>query len=213
VIIDALHPKTTMKHIIYSIFNTVTGRYYIGSTTEDLWYIRRHNHVSQLKKGIHHSFKLQSSWKRHGEKAFVFQILEDNIDNLELRTERENFWINHFDSFKKGYNCKEATSGNLFTKESREKLSNKRKQMFKEGLLKNPNPRGEKRDSVLMAKINAKKKVPVYQYDKDMNFIKEWEGVADATKYYNLSKNCIFNCLRKGIDYTAGGFKWKYKNG
>ena len=26
-------------------------------------------------------------------------------------------------------------------------------------------------------------------------------------------ENCIFNCLKKGINYTAGGYKWKYKNG
>ena len=201
-----------MKHIIYSIFNLVTKRYYIGSTREDLWYIRKHNHISSLKKGKHHSFKLQSSWRRHGEKSFVFQTLEDNIDTLELRLERESFWINHFNSFKIGYNCTEtATKGIIHNEESRLKSSNVRKKLFEEGKIQNPNPKGEKRDPILMAEINAKKKVPVIQYDKDMNFIKEWEGVVDASKHFGLSKNCIFNCLRKGEKFTAGGFKWRYK--
>jgi group I intron endonuclease len=213
-ILDVLHQKKEMTHIIYSIFNLVTKRYYIGSTSKQGWYLRKHNHISSLKKGKHHSFKLQSSWRRHGEQNFVFQILEDDIDSFELRAERETFWIKYFDSFKNGYNCTEdASKGRIVSEETRKKASITRKLLFKKGEVKNPNPKGEKRDVKLMAEINARKKVPVIQYDKNMNFIKEWKGVVDASTFYGLSKNCIFNCLRKGPSYTAGGFKWRYKHG
>lgn len=203
-----------MKHIIYSIFNTKTNRYYIGSTRKDLWDNRRYNHMFSLNKGKHHSFKLQSSWKRHGKDSFVFQTLEEDIFTLEKREERETFWINHFDSFKKGYNCTPTatTKGLVRTQESKNKMSETRKRLFKEGKVVNPNPKGKERNKELMAKINAKKRIPIMQYDKDMNFVKEWSSTVEATKFYNFSRSMIVNCLRKGIKYTAGGFKWKYKN-
>ena len=49
---------------------------------------------------------------------------------------------------------------------------------------------------------------PVFQYDLDGNFIREWECANDVGK--EVQSN-IVNCL-KGRYKTAYGYKWFYKN-
>ena len=45
----------------------------------------------------------------------------------------------------------------------------------------------------------------VYQFDKDMNFIREYNSISE-TGIVNVSQVCL------GKRKTAAGFKWKYKN-
>ena len=88
---------------IYSIRNTVSGRRYIGSAIN----IRQrwHSHRSLLLNGIHHSKTLLRSWLKHGETAFVFEVIEAVEDKSKL-IEREQFWINEFNAAdpKTGFN-------------------------------------------------------------------------------------------------------------
>lgn len=49
----------------------------------------------------------------------------------------------------------------------------------------------------------------VYQYDKDGNLIKEWNGAVDAANDLGLNPNCIYRCCA-GKRATHGGFGWKY---
>lgn len=51
----------------------------------------------------------------------------------------------------------------------------------------------------------------VIQYDKNMNFIKEYPSIAEATRQMNLkSISCICNCCR-GQTETSKGYIWRYK--
>ena len=52
--------------------------------------------------------------------------------------------------------------------------------------------------------------VPVLQYDKEGNFIKEWESQASAARYYGIYQGNI-NKVVVGKRQTCGGFIWKYK--
>jgi group I intron endonuclease len=58
---------------VYVIRNTVSGRLYVGSSVniESRWAVHRH----ELLAGTHHSSILQRSWSKHGEIAFVFEVL------------------------------------------------------------------------------------------------------------------------------------------
>lgn len=47
------------------------------------------------------------------------------------------------------------------------------------------------------------------QYDKQMNFIKEWESVLEASKYYKISPTAIYHAIKK--QSFSLGFIWKYK--
>lgn len=51
----------------------------------------------------------------------------------------------------------------------------------------------------------------VNQYDKDLELIKEWDSITDASKHYNIPTTNISKCC-KGERKSAGGFIWKYKN-
>lgn len=57
--------------------------------------------------------------------------------------------------------------------------------------------------------INAEcLKKKVIQYDMNMNFIKEWESIAEAQKELKLYH--ISDCCR-GIRHHCGNYKWRYK--
>jgi len=68
-------------------------------------------------------------------------------------------------------------------------------------------------DPILDIKEKLKKKLSkkVYQYDKDMNFIKEWDSSSEASRVLNISGGHIREvCNKKGNRKTVGGFIWKY---
>jgi group I intron endonuclease len=76
---------------------------------------RKSRHLRDLKKGLHHSKKLQRSWLKYGEKKFVFLILEQNIENNLI--DREQYWINFYDSYKNGFNSRPDAHPVLFGKD------------------------------------------------------------------------------------------------
>jgi group I intron endonuclease len=59
---------------IYRIRNTVNGKVYVGSAVDvaKRWIVHRHH----LSKRTHHCRHLQHAWVKHGEAAFVFEIIE-----------------------------------------------------------------------------------------------------------------------------------------
>ena len=59
--------------------------------------------------------------------------------------------------------------------------------------------------------LSAARKRAVLQFDKDNNFIKEWESAKDAANILNLHGPNIAKVC-KGKYKTTGGFIFKYKN-
>ena len=50
----------------------------------------------------------------------------------------------------------------------------------------------------------------VYQYNKDGTFIKEWDSISDAARFYNTYRsNIVCNC--KGKTRHSAGFLWSYE--
>lgn len=50
----------------------------------------------------------------------------------------------------------------------------------------------------------------VYQYNKDGTFIKEWDSISDAARFYNTYRsNIVCNC--KGKTRHSVGFLWSYE--
>lgn len=75
--------KAMKKIAVYRIINTVSGTYYVGSSTN--LYERWRTHRKKLRAGTHPNPKLQASWTKHGEDAFAFVILAefDVVQDME----------------------------------------------------------------------------------------------------------------------------------
>lgn len=87
---------------------------------------REKTHIYNLKRGSHPNCHLQRAWAK-GER-FTFLIIEE-CEPAKLN-DREIFWIDHFDTFRRGYNqCLggEATRGYHFQEETKRKISESKK--------------------------------------------------------------------------------------
>ena len=92
---------------IYGIENTITGKWYIGSSVE---LSKRFNrHLWELKSGRHHSDKLQRSFDKHGELAFEFKLLlvcsKEDLEFYETRA------IEVYKGYRGGYNVAAESKG------------------------------------------------------------------------------------------------------
>lgn len=108
---------------IYKIQNILNDKVYIGSSIHIM--NRWSRHRSDLEKNRSTSNKLQLSYNKNGKDNFKFSIIEEcSIDEL---LEREQFYIDLFDSYNKGYNSVKFaghTLGFSPTKETRDKIRN-----------------------------------------------------------------------------------------
>lgn len=97
------------KSGVYAIICMITLKVYIGSAMN--FRKRWKTHQWQLKKGKHHSPKLQRAWDKYGTENFQFEIIEEcSIENLLTK---EQIWIDFYDAFKNGYNCRPKAENNL----------------------------------------------------------------------------------------------------
>lgn len=87
---------------LYHITNQFNNKTYIGKTNDIDRRISRH--FLELRKGQHHSRKLQRAFDKYGDKAFkvtyetFFDITEEEL------SEKEILEIKKFDSYNNGYN-------------------------------------------------------------------------------------------------------------
>lgn len=77
---------------IYSIKNIKNSKIYIGSAID--YHRRKRVHLNLLKKGSHHSIKLQNSFDKYGIDNFQFNILE-NVSDIESIIEIEQRYLDN----------------------------------------------------------------------------------------------------------------------
>jgi group I intron endonuclease len=88
-------------YLIYAIRNTKTNERYIGSTKN--LKARNQQHFAELRRDYHSNRYLQRAFDKYGERSFVVEVVEEDVPE-SIISSRENHWINHFDSYKNGYN-------------------------------------------------------------------------------------------------------------
>lgn len=103
---------------IYTIFNTLTGKQYVGQSAD--LPRRKRSHFGMLRRGNHHCVALQRSFNKHGSAVFEFRILE--LCAPSQMTEREQSWM---DSFRASgiYNMAPAAGSPLGIKRSAETIA------------------------------------------------------------------------------------------
>jgi len=91
---------------IYKLTCVPTGKVYVGSAMNCS--SRTNTHRNKLLSGKHINVFLQAAWDKHGAENFAFSIIE-KCSKLQLK-EREQFWINHYNSGsnKHGFNLAPA---------------------------------------------------------------------------------------------------------
>ncbi len=105
---------------VYEIVNTATGKRYVGSTVN--FRSRWATHKSYLRKGTHHSRKLQHSFSKHGEAAFLFNKLLVCAPEKLLMFEQICL-----DGLKPEYNIAPVAGNQLGMKQSKEWIANAHK--------------------------------------------------------------------------------------
>lgn len=79
-----------MAQGIYKIINVVNNKFYVGSAVD--FKRRKTRHFSELRTKKHNNSKLQNAWNKYGEQAFVFVVVEDLPDGVDLLA-AENVWL------------------------------------------------------------------------------------------------------------------------
>lgn len=172
---------------IYSITNLINGKKYIGQSINiENRFVR---HKCELRKNRHVNRHLQASWNKYGEKNFKFNIIE--TCTKESLNNRENYWINYYNTLNNGYNLDEGGNGISGYKHSKEEISKMRK---------SSNP------------------LPILQFDLNFNFIAYYEGgVSHAAKQLNytsdsIKKRCKHLCKKIGYKNSYWVYEEEYIN-
>lgn len=215
---------------IYKITNLVNGKVYIGQSIniERRW---------EKHKTSNDDFAIHQAIKKYGLSNFTCEIIEEcNQDELN---EKEIYWINQYDSIKNGYNMipggsngagfakgKEvqqftmdgqfiATYSSALQAAEKTGLSHTnicaccREELFHVGGFQWKYTSSNKEIRPLNNPKNLQRSI--IQYTLNGSFIREYDSLAEASKFTNIHKSSISNVCN-GKSHTAGGYRWAYKD-
>lgn len=199
---------------VYFIKNLINNKVYIGKSKN--LFKRWESHLYALKSNTHPNSHLQSSFNKYGEINFSFIILESfkevdeiYLNELEIKLIKE--YKSHIDLY--GYNKTFGGEGASHIDEVKQKISNSLKgQIFtKERRQKiSISNKGRKQSKKEKLKRAEKQKIPILQYDLEMNFIKEWSSMREAANELGIYESGINACVN-GKQKFSKGFIWKRK--
>ena len=181
---------------IYKITNP-KGKVYIGKSINVNKRIDSYKYSSRIEK----QHKIRNSINKYGLSNHKFELIEEcKESDLD---KREIYWINKFNSVEGGLNITYGGQGGRLSEETK--------------LKKSKSMTGKKASAETRKKISESRckgiwGYPVLQFDKQNNFIKEWNSATNAAEGLNLNRGNLYNTLngRKHFN-TCGGYIWKYK--
>lgn len=212
---------------IYKITNKVNGKVYIGQSIsiEHRWVA--HKSTAFRKTSKEYDKPLYASIRKYGLDNFDFSVIEE-CQPAELN-EKEIYWIKYYQSndLSKGYNL--TPGGNqavtlipeeLYKKWEEGSTVGELVELFKVNKstiskwlsnLDSYNNIESHRRSTLRQLNNSDGLQPIYQYDLEGNFIKEWLSYHQIERELGFDRNCISHCCR-GEYFSSNGYRWAYKN-
>lgn len=198
--------------VIYKITNCINNKIYVGKAINfaNRYKYYKYNH----KYGRMYIYRAMN---KYGFDNFIFELLEEC--NTESLIERENYWILKLESNikTKGYNLRidsKENSGWSHTEATKKLISSKckGKSAWHKGLTNLPCYRSEEALQEFSKRMtggnnpNAKK---VYQYDTNLNFIKEYDSASTAAKELEIVFQGICRCAT-GERKSYKSYIWSY---
>lgn len=202
------HGYYPTEPLIYKIVNSINNKIYIGQTLH--FRDRLKSHRGLLLRDKHFCKYLQNSFNKYGIDSFYVEVIE--VCTKENICEREYYWIETLKSYNPeiGFNILINAPSPWYGKRTIEHCLN-----ISKGLMGN-HPSEETRRKQAAVRIGKHRNIigevsiAVLQFDKDMNFIKEYETLREASKQSGIKNSTIRECLR-GKAKTSGGYIWKYR--
>ena len=114
--------------VVYKISNNIDKKVYIGCTRQELrkrWI----QHKSAQFKEVKEQNKLINAFKKYGFENFKIEPIEFCKSITEM-SEKEQFWINFYDSIKEGYNVSAKKYGERYIKKEHYITMKKKKNIF-----------------------------------------------------------------------------------
>lgn len=208
---------------IYQIINDINNKIYIGKTEFSIDK-RFKEHCSDAFKERNEKRPLYSAMRKYGIEHFHIELIEET----DFPEEREKYWIEQKQSFKKGYNATLGGDGKKYLDYDLIIASYKEIKSIKDTAIS----LGISSDSVsnvLRANnisiitssevIQKKYGKVVNMYDLQNTFLKTFPSVNAAAKYMveNNLTGCKMTTIKQHITEvcmgkrkTAAKFKWKY---
>lgn len=200
---------------VYSITCTVNDKKYIGSSKN--CYNRRELHKFYLRHKRHYNKPLQEDYDLYGEDKFIFEIVE-RVEDIDILRDREQYWIDFFDSYENGYNicpCAKDSTGFRFSEEKKEEMKQYWKEHPRKVNLTGPRwcwehsqeiqNRPEVKEKVRKGKIrNIKNGIlpKGYKFTEEqvieiLTRLKNGERQTDLAKEYGVKDSCISRIKNK----------------
>lgn len=208
---------------VYCIRNTVNNKVYIGKSIDIHTRIKRHIGFLNMKSKKHENPHFINAWWKYGRESFEYIVLEYLDLDETILSERELYWMKIYDSTKRkaGYNLRmDSSTRMIIHDETRKRLSKaqikrfqnpeerkKRGQISSKFWKENPDVKKE-----MSKKVAQKKhKYHIVQYDRDMNFIKEWFSVEELINSFPAYKWQNIYAVCNGYKPTMYGYVWRKK--
>lgn len=208
---------------IYQIINDINNKIYIGKTEFSIDK-RFKEHCSDAFKERNEKRPLYSAMWKYGIEHFHIELIEET-DNPE---EREKYWIEQKQSFKKGYNATLGGDGKKYLDydliiASYKEIKSVKDTAISLGISSDSvsNILRANNISIITSSEVIKKKYGkvVNMYDLQNTFLKTFPSINAAAKYMveNNLTGCKMTTIKQHITEvcmgkrkTAAKFKWKY---
>lgn len=204
---------------VYKLTNTVTGKFYIGSTVN--FASRMHYHKNSHDKNPNK--ELGSDIARYGWDTFKQEILEVcTRDNLR---ERERFYIDSLDAVNSGYNMTEATTYRDWMRGYNATMwkdagyrAERSKQSSEVQLRRLQDPQYLQEKSRQLKRYTDTLKKPIGMFSKSEELLRTFSGVREAERWLNdngitasrHASACISDCALGKRHKTAYGYIWRF---
>lgn len=199
---------------IYKITNTINGKVYIGKTERSIEQ-RWQEHLKFASTELNEQRPLYNAIRKYGVNNFIIEVVEETKDV----NEREQYWINYYNSYKEGYNATLGGDGKtLYDYDYLVALYEKEQNVTK--VAKICGCSEHHLSKILQAKgiqiltqqeVNKKRGLKILQYDKQGNFITGYFSAKEAARAIQKpDATSHITAVCKGIRKSAYGFIWKF---